>query len=443
MVEMREKRAEREAAKGGGREAAEGRPTATATAPRPTAASRQAAPRPKPQRRPPAQAAAPKTARTKRASTRKSRDAPQAPTTGSVAACSSPSRGSTAPARRTQAALLAEALGPETLLLREPGGTEAGERIRELLKDPALELDPRRRAAALLRRPRRARRAVIAPAHGAGRDVVCDRFIDSTVAYQGGARGLGARSLVERLNAASRSAIACPDLTVLLRVDPDEALARGQSGSRRRGRRRRPLRGRGARVPARGRRGLRRARRPPPRADRRRRRRTGDVDEVHARVLEAVERESAVNGRDRVELRRSRSPTRPTHQPAARVALAAALATPTHAYLFVGPAGQRQARRGPGVRRRAARRAARPTPTTPAAARSPTPRRIPTSSGCGRPAPSTWSRRSARGDRGRAPTGPFEGERRVFVIEDGRGDGRGEPERAAEDARGAGRRSPT
>ena len=45
--------------------------------------------------------------------------------------------------KTTQAALLAEALGPETLLLREPGGTDAGERIRGLLKDPAGELDPR------------------------------------------------------------------------------------------------------------------------------------------------------------------------------------------------------------------------------------------------------------------------------------------------------------
>ena len=46
--------------------------------------------------------------------------------------------------KTTQAALLAEALGPETLLLREPGGTEAGERIRELLKDPGARARPRR-----------------------------------------------------------------------------------------------------------------------------------------------------------------------------------------------------------------------------------------------------------------------------------------------------------
>ena len=56
--------------------------------------------------------------------------------------CSFRWRASTAPASRTQAKLLAEALGPETLLIREPGGTEAAERIRGLLADPALELDP-------------------------------------------------------------------------------------------------------------------------------------------------------------------------------------------------------------------------------------------------------------------------------------------------------------
>ena len=44
--------------------------------------------------------------------------------------------------KSTQAKLLAEALGPETLLIREPGGTDAAERIRELLADPALEIDP-------------------------------------------------------------------------------------------------------------------------------------------------------------------------------------------------------------------------------------------------------------------------------------------------------------
>jgi dTMP kinase len=116
--------------------------------------------------------------------------------------------------KTTQATLLSRALGPETLLLREPGGTEVAERIRELLKDPATELDPR--AELLLFCAARAELCarVIRPALEQGRDVVCDRFIDSTVAYQGAARGLGVET-VERLN---EVAIA----------DPDRAEARGQ-----------------------------------------------------------------------------------------------------------------------------------------------------------------------------------------------------------------------
>ena len=83
--------------------------------------------------------------------------------------------------------------GADTLLLREPGGTEAGERMRELLKDPAVELDPR--AELLLFCAARAElvERVIRPALDAGRDVVSDRFVDSTVAYQGAARGSGWR----------------------------------------------------------------------------------------------------------------------------------------------------------------------------------------------------------------------------------------------------------
>lgn len=126
--------------------------------------------------------------------------------------------------KTTQAALLADALGPETLLLREPGGTEVGERIRELLKDPALELSPG--TELLLFNAARAElcTAVVAPALEAGRDVVCDRFVDSTVAYQGVARGLGVE-LVEELNSLVIGSCV-PDLTVLLRFDPDRARAR-------------------------------------------------------------------------------------------------------------------------------------------------------------------------------------------------------------------------
>jgi dTMP kinase len=128
--------------------------------------------------------------------------------------------------KTTQAAMLARALGDDTLLLREPGGTPAGERIRELLKDSAIELDPR--AELLLFCAARAELCarVIRPALERGRHVVCDRFVDSTSAYQGAARGLG----VEVVEGLSEVAIAgcLPDVTVLLRIDPDSAEARGQ-----------------------------------------------------------------------------------------------------------------------------------------------------------------------------------------------------------------------
>jgi dTMP kinase len=130
--------------------------------------------------------------------------------------------------KTTQAARLAEALGPGTVLLREPGGTPAGERIREMLKDPGLELAPG--AELLLFNAARSQlvNEVVAPALEQGRDVVCDRFIDSTVAYQGVARDLGIE-LVEQLN--SLVVGDCiPDVTFLLRVDPEQAADRRGDG---------------------------------------------------------------------------------------------------------------------------------------------------------------------------------------------------------------------
>ncbi|CAN5214351.1 dTMP kinase [soil metagenome] len=127
--------------------------------------------------------------------------------------------------KTTQAALLARALGAETLLLREPGGTPAGERIRAILKDPEIELGAL--AELLLFSAARADlvREVIEPARAAGRDVVCDRFVDSTAAYQGAARGIGL-DVVEPLSGLVAGSC-MPDLTVLVRVDPDLAAARG------------------------------------------------------------------------------------------------------------------------------------------------------------------------------------------------------------------------
>ena len=124
--------------------------------------------------------------------------------------------------KTTHAALLAERLG--ATLLREPGGTQAGERVRELLKDPAVELDAR--AELFLFSAARAEliAQVIGPAREAGTDVVCDRFLDSTVAYQGAGRGLGT-DFVERVNELVVGGCV-PDLTILLRVDPEVAAAR-------------------------------------------------------------------------------------------------------------------------------------------------------------------------------------------------------------------------
>jgi dTMP kinase len=128
--------------------------------------------------------------------------------------------------KTTQAAMLARALGPDTLLLREPGGTRLGERVRELLMDPALEIGPG--AELLLFSAARAALAgqLVQPAKEAGRDIVCDRFIDSTTAYQGVARELGA-DLVEQLNEVVVGSC-MPDLTLLLRIDPGAAEHRGQ-----------------------------------------------------------------------------------------------------------------------------------------------------------------------------------------------------------------------
>lgn len=128
--------------------------------------------------------------------------------------------------KSTQARMLAEALGERALLLREPGGTPAGERIREILKDPALELTPRAELLLFLAARAELVEAVIKPALAAGRIVICDRFMDSTVAYQGAARGLGTE-MVAALNAIAVHGCV-PDRTVLLRLDAGVASGRGE-----------------------------------------------------------------------------------------------------------------------------------------------------------------------------------------------------------------------
>jgi dTMP kinase len=134
--------------------------------------------------------------------------------------------------KTTQASLLADALGDDAVLVREPGGTPSAERIRELVKDPALELSPI--AETLLFGAARADlvASVIRPALAAGRIVVCDRYVDSTVAYQGGARGLGI-DRVEKLNHWITGGLE-PDVTFLLELSPADAgtRTRGREGDR-------------------------------------------------------------------------------------------------------------------------------------------------------------------------------------------------------------------
>ena len=126
--------------------------------------------------------------------------------------------------KTTQAKMLAGALGESVVLVREPGGTQTGERIRSLIKDPGLELDPL--AELLLFCAARAELVaeVIRPAGDGARDVVCDRFSDSSVAYQGVARGLGAERVEEICDLATGGV--WPDLTILLRMDPELAASR-------------------------------------------------------------------------------------------------------------------------------------------------------------------------------------------------------------------------
>lgn len=131
--------------------------------------------------------------------------------------------GGEATGKSTQAALLAERLGAD--LTREPGGTATGERIRALLLDPALpDLDARAETLLLLAARAQHVAEVIRPALSAGREVVCDRYSGSTLAYQGWGRGL-ASSQLEKLTAWATAGVE-PDLVVLLTVSPEVAAAR-------------------------------------------------------------------------------------------------------------------------------------------------------------------------------------------------------------------------
>ncbi|MBQ4264590.1 MAG: dTMP kinase [Clostridia bacterium] len=123
-----------------------------------------------------------------------------------------------------------EQLGWQVQLTREPGGDEIAEKIRDLVLDPVNKAMFDETEAYLYAASRAQNvRALIRPALDSGKAVVCDRFVDSSIAYQGGGRRLGS-DVIAQLN---RMAVGntMPDATVYLRMPPQKALSRRLSAS--------------------------------------------------------------------------------------------------------------------------------------------------------------------------------------------------------------------
>ncbi len=113
-----------------------------------------------------------------------------------------------------------------THFTREPGGTPAAERVREVLLDPALDMDPWTEAYLYAAaRADHTRRAIL-PRLEKGENVFCERYLDSSIAYQGFGRGLGAEA-VRELNARAVGA-AMPDRTFYLRLEAAERARRAR-----------------------------------------------------------------------------------------------------------------------------------------------------------------------------------------------------------------------
>ena len=126
-------------------------------------------------------------------------------------------------------ALLSE-LDPPPHFTREPGGTPAAERVRAMLLDPELEMDPWTEAYLYAAARADLVRREILPRLKDGRIVLCERFLDSSIAYQGAGRGLGVAE-VRELNAWAVGEVV-PDLTFYLRLLPEERARRAsESGA--------------------------------------------------------------------------------------------------------------------------------------------------------------------------------------------------------------------
>jgi dTMP kinase len=134
--------------------------------------------------------------------------------------------------KTTQARLLEEALrtdGRDVVATREPGGTELGEEVRKLLLE-GVEMTAWAETTLFAAARAELVERVVAPALAAGKDVVCDRYIDSSLAYQGIARGLGVKRVLD-LNLVVTGEL-LPDRTFLVLVDPEVAFKRSKPSDR-------------------------------------------------------------------------------------------------------------------------------------------------------------------------------------------------------------------
>jgi dTMP kinase len=139
--------------------------------------------------------------------------------------------------KSTQLALFLEYLQTHEIahiFTREPGGTGIGERIRQILLDPACaEMEDMTEALLYAAARAQLAREIIRPAMDAGKLVVCDRWVDSSIVYQGLAKDLmhgrgGSEEAVRAVNAYATDGL-IPDVTILLDLDPAEALGRARS----------------------------------------------------------------------------------------------------------------------------------------------------------------------------------------------------------------------
>lgn len=132
--------------------------------------------------------------------------------------------------KSTLVGVLREALdGSETptFFTREPGGTPAAERIRSLVLDPEVEMEDWTEAYLYAAARTDHARREISPRLRRGEDVICERYVDSSLAYQGVGRGLGLEA-VRALNARAIEA-AMPEKTFYLKLDPGERERRARN----------------------------------------------------------------------------------------------------------------------------------------------------------------------------------------------------------------------